>query len=113
MSSPEAEPEIVNSRLTAISVIPHLALSEIRAGERSAAQAERGKRPALFEGSAGYVEATVYERARLLAGNRIQGPAIVEQMDSTTVIPPGFAAGVDRYGNLLIDVPTKGAMAQS
>jgi N-methylhydantoinase A len=48
------------------------------------------------------VRAIVVRRDALLAGNRLRGPAIVEQMDSTTVIPPGFAAEVDRAGNLII-----------
>ena len=43
-----------------------------------------------------------YDRYRLPAGGAIEGPAIVEEIDSTTVIHPGFRAGVDRFGNLLI-----------
>jgi N-methylhydantoinase A len=46
--------------------------------------------------------ATVYDRARLKAGNRIAGPAIVMEMDSTTVILPRHHGVVDRYGNILI-----------
>ena len=45
----------------------------------------------------------VYERERLRAGNRIQGPAIVVQMDSTTAIPPGWQAVVDEVGNLVLE----------
>ena len=45
-----------------------------------------------------------YERAALKAGNRLDGPAIVTQYDSTTVIPPGLAAHVDRFGNIVIDI---------
>jgi N-methylhydantoinase A len=41
-------------------------------------------------------------RAALKAGNRLAGPAIVDQMDTTTLIPPGFTARVDRFGNLVI-----------
>jgi hypothetical protein len=46
----------------------------------------------------------------LKAGNRLDGPAIVNQYDSTTVIPPGIGARVDRSGNIVIDV---GASAQA
>jgi N-methylhydantoinase A len=46
--------------------------------------------------------ATVYDRAKLKAGNRIAGPAIVMEMDSTTVILPRHHGVVDRYGNILI-----------
>jgi hypothetical protein len=48
------------------------------------------------------VTATVYERAKLEAGNRIPGPAIVIEMDSTTVILPRHHGRVDAYGNILI-----------
>ena len=43
-----------------------------------------------------------YERARLHAGMRITGPAIIEQMDATTLILPRQLATVDSYGNLLL-----------
>ena len=48
-----------------------------------------------------------YERELLRAGDRIAGPAIVEQYDSTTVIPPGLAAAIDRHGNIVIDCTTR------
>ena len=47
-------------------------------------------------------DATVYDRAQLEAGNRIAGPAIVMEMDSTTVILPGHHGRVDAHGNILI-----------
>jgi Hydantoinase/oxoprolinase C-terminal domain len=46
--------------------------------------------------------ATVYDRARLKAGNRIAGPAIVMEMDSTSVILPRHHGKVDAHGNILI-----------
>jgi len=46
--------------------------------------------------------ATVYDRAKLKSGNRIAGPAIVMEMDSTTVILPKHHGKVDAYGNILI-----------
>jgi N-methylhydantoinase A len=44
----------------------------------------------------------VYDRARLDAGHILTGPAIVEQADATTVIPPGWLGTVDGYGNLIL-----------
>jgi N-methylhydantoinase A len=46
--------------------------------------------------------AKVYDRAKLAAGNRLPGPAIVTEMDSTTVVLPGHVAEVDACGNLLL-----------
>ncbi len=48
------------------------------------------------------MKATVYDRAKLKAGNRIKGPAIVMEMDSTTVVLPKHTGLVDRLGNILI-----------
>jgi N-methylhydantoinase A len=48
------------------------------------------------------IKATVYDRAKLKAGNRIRGPAIVIEMDSTTVVLPRHTGLVDRLGNILI-----------
>ena len=47
-------------------------------------------------------EATIYDRKKLLAGNEIVGPAIVVEMDATTVILPGHKGQVDAFGNILI-----------
>ena len=54
----------------------------------------------------GFVDCPSYDRYKLAAGGIIEGPAIVEEMDSTTVIHPGFSAEVDRFGNLLIRTRT-------
>jgi N-methylhydantoinase A len=55
-----------------------------------------------FAEAGGFVDCPNYDRYRFSAGSVIDGPAIVEEMDSTTVIHPGFLAEVDRYGNMLI-----------
>ena len=44
----------------------------------------------------------MYERASLGRGDRVVGPAIVEQPDTTVLVPSGDAATVDRFGNLLV-----------
>jgi N-methylhydantoinase A len=62
-----------------------------------------GQREAWLPEAGGRVSVPVYARDRLLPGNRIAGPAIVEQMDSTTVVLPGMAAGVDAYDNLILE----------
>ena len=50
-----------------------------------------------------YVECPVYERGELKSGNRFTGPAIVEQMDATTVVLPGMTVTVDPYLNLIVE----------
>jgi N-methylhydantoinase A len=55
----------------------------------------------------------IYDRAKLKAGNRIPGPAVVMEMDSTTVILPGHTGVVDRFGNILINPDKGGAGAKT
>jgi N-methylhydantoinase A len=65
-----------------------------------------GRRRAWFED--GWHDTPVYRREQLGVGAQLEGPAIVEQMDSTTVIEPGDRARVDALGNLEISVRTLG-----
>ena len=69
----------------------------------TAAAAETGTRDVFFEEEKGFVSTKVYDRDRLLPGARLEGPAIVEQMDSTVLIRPGMSADVDRFFNLILD----------
>ena len=93
--------ELVTLRLRAVGVMDKIAPREIAAvAEGTPAQASAA-RSVWFDGH-GFVETPVYRRADLRAGHRIDGPAIVDQLDTTTVILPADRAGVDRYGNIVI-----------
>jgi N-methylhydantoinase A len=72
------------------------------ASPRSPAIAAKGTRRIHF-GANSSVEATLYERDRLDIGMAIEGPAIVEQFDATTVIPVGWSGRVDGYQNLILE----------
>ena len=61
-------------------------------------------RPVLFELAAGFVPTPVYARDRLMAGNVIQGPALIEEYASTTVVLPGDELSVSPFGDLIIKV---------
>ena len=74
------------------------------AGSASPEQAKKKDRKVYFEESKGYVDCPTYERSLLKAGNVLTGPAIVEQMDTTLVIPPRQRAAVDKFGNIMINV---------
>jgi N-methylhydantoinase A len=50
-----------------------------------------------------FVDCPIYARDALRPGNRFAGPAIVEQMDTTTLVPPGWTARVDAYLNLILE----------
>ena len=97
-----AEPvEIVTWKLSAVGGSPRIALA--KASGTSDAAALKGRRRAYFPETGGFTETPVYDRYALGAGARLAGPAIVEERESTTVLPPGTAATVDEYANLLVE----------
>jgi N-methylhydantoinase A len=63
--------------------------------------ARTGSRPVWFEG--GWRETGIWSRLDLPVDASIAGPAVLEQPDATVVIEPGFAARVDRLGNLIVE----------
>ena len=68
-----------------------------------ASAAITGRRDMWLPEAGGFVSCPVYDRERLQAGNRITGPAIVEQMDTTTIVLPGMVAVVEPYMNLILE----------
>jgi N-methylhydantoinase A len=97
--SDEDEPvELVNLRLRAVGLIRKPELREIQ--QISVKPSPIGFRSVYFEGPDTWVETPIYERVDLGAGSAFQGPAIVDQYDSTTVVYPGWRGEVDRFGVL-------------
>lgn len=94
--------ELVNVRLTALGVSPKPRLSDVPQGDSDPAAAVKGQRPVWFSETRGFTTCQVLDRARLRAGNVIHGPAVVEELDATTLIHPGYRASVDAPGNLLL-----------
>ena len=97
-----AEPvEIVTWKLSAVGGAPRIALA--KAATRSVGESRKGTRRAYFPETRGYVDTPVYDRYALAAGTSLSGPAIVEERESTTVLPPGLTAAVDEYANLIAE----------
>jgi N-methylhydantoinase A len=106
-AAPDQSVEVVNYRVQAVGLVPPVSLPTAAAADGPVSAAVVGSRDAYFPGTAGgeagaYVPTPVYARAKLGAGHRVAGPAIVEQYDSTVVVFPGQQAETDGYGNLLI-----------
>ena len=97
----QAAVEIVNLRVRATGVMEKIALPRIDAVERGTAAEPGSQREVSFDGR-GFVATPVFRRTDLRAGNVFAGPAIVDQLDTTTVIFPGQSAQVDEYGNLIV-----------
>jgi N-methylhydantoinase A len=100
----ESACEIVNLRAIGYGKVPepHLPEGEPGAGDSSGAVVDEHE--VYFHGE--WLPTRVYDRARLRPGHRLEGPAIVTEFDSTTVVLSGYAAEVDRYLNLIIN-PTE------
>ena len=99
----ENEPvEFVALRLSAIGEISKPQVRVLSMGSRDASNALKVTRPVYFAETGRREDCPIYDRYALQSGNEIQGPAIVEEVDSTTVVHPGYRVDVDRYGNLFL-----------
>lgn len=96
----DAACEIVNLRAVALGKGASLNLPEGSLDGPSAKNAQSDEHTIYFDGK--FLSTPIYDRAKLQPGNRMPGPAIVTEMDSTTVILPNFTGEVDRYFNVLI-----------
>jgi len=94
--------EIVNFHLTGHLSVPTPAISRLDADGRSPAAAAKPGRRVDFDAD-GLHECAVYERDLLPAGFSTQGPVVIEEPSSTTLVHPGQRVTVDEWGNLLID----------
>lgn len=99
---PEIAPEIVTVRAIGLGRDGRAEINPPKqtAGSADSAMAISGQRRVYFDGKP--INTPIYKRALLSAGNRIDGPAVIEQEDATTVIHPAHTGEVDEYGNLLI-----------
>ena len=95
--------EAVNWRVVASGPVPDLALSEMgRTTETTSGDRLKGRRPIYLPEERGFVEAPVYDRYRLPVGAEIEGPAVVEERESTFILGPGGQARVDPFRNLIV-----------
>lgn len=97
----DAPVEIVNLRITATGHMDKIVLPELERVSAGTPAEPDSHRPVVLEGDAPE-SVVVYRREHLLAGHRIAGPAIVDQLDSTTVLFAAHRADVDAHGNLII-----------
>ncbi len=95
--------EMVNVRLTAVGRIRRPSPPALIEAGPDASKAVTTLRSVYFAETGGSIECKIFDRELLAAGNQISGPAIIEEYDATTVIPPDFRALVDAKGNLLLE----------
>ncbi|EIM30769.1 hydantoinase B/oxoprolinase family protein [Microvirga lotononidis] len=99
---PGAQVEAVNFRVRCTGPAPDLQVRDATGDAQGRKQ--KGTRQACFGDGAGFVDAAVYDRYALASGDRIAGPAIIEEREATTIVPPGDHVTVDEVGNLRIAI---------
>ena len=97
--------QLVTYRVEAVGLVPKAAFRPEPDAGPDASHAVIGSREVWFPEAGGFVACPIYDRDKLRFGNRFAGPAIVEQMDSTTVLLPGMTATVEPYLNLILEMP--------
>ncbi len=100
--APEDPIELVNVRLTALGVSPKPQLRTLPQSRGDISAALKGHRQVWFSETSGFVSSPILDRLQLRWGDSVQGPAVIEELDSTTVIHPDYQARVDQHGNLLL-----------
>ena len=99
---PEKAVELVTFRLRARVPAPAPVLAAPPGRGTGGAPTPIGTRHSFFPAT-GFADCPVFDREALRVGDAMRGPAIIEQMDTTTVLPPGFSCTVDAQGNLLLE----------
>jgi N-methylhydantoinase A len=95
--------QLVTFRVEATGLVAKASFTPQPDAGPDASAAQIGKRDVWMPEANGWVSCPIYDREVLKSGNRIAGPAIVEQMDATTVILPGMIARVEPYLNLILE----------
>jgi N-methylhydantoinase A len=101
-SDREQEVQVVHARVFGRHQVAKPTISAAEPGGQDPSGALIGRRPVRFDGA--QHDAPAYDRLLLRAGNAIAGPAVIDERSSTTALPPGTTARVDRYGNLLLEI---------
>ena len=104
-SRPDQEIEIVTLRIAVLGEMHKPPLGRIAAGDKApAAKARRGTRLVLYEEAAARIDVPAFDRNALLAGNEIEGPAVIDEHASTTLLGEQDRLLVNEFGHLVIEV---------
>jgi N-methylhydantoinase A len=94
--------QIVNLRVVGIGAVDRPVLRQLDKATDSPMRAIKGNRAVYFAETNGMIDVTLYDRDQLRSGDAFSGPAIIEQMDTTIVVPPDTRVEVEETGNLII-----------
>jgi N-methylhydantoinase A len=96
------EVQLVNLRVAAIGRAEHAKPRAIASDGTNPRAAQKSQRDVRFQESSTSLMCPIFERDLLRAGNVVAGPAVIEQADSTILVPPSFVAKVDEHGRLIM-----------
>ncbi len=99
--------EILNWRVVSAGPKPDVSLTvrETDDGAKMAADCVKGSRPAYFPETNGFVDTPIYDRYKMKPGMTFDGPAIVEERESTVIIGPDAKCSIDEHHNLIVEMP--------
>ena len=105
--------ELLNLRLTAIGVTVKPALKRQPRAAAGCAAAIKGRRPAYLPEHRRFRDVPVYDGDLLLHGNRLNGPVIIESVNTSILVPTGFVAEYDMLGSCVLTLkrPNSGQYA--
>ena len=101
-SNEDSPIEVVNIKARGTGRLPRPQLKELPGGSADASQANIGSRRVFFK-EMGWVDCPIYDRDKLLADNQIDGPAMINEFDSSIALLPGHRATIDRFGDIVVD----------
>ncbi len=96
--------QLVTFRVEAAGLVTKAEFQQQPDAGPDASRAVTGRRGVWLPEAGGWVHCRIYDRSLLKAGNVLSGPAIVEQMDATTLVLPGMRAYVEPYLNLMLEL---------
>ena len=94
----------MNLESTLVGKVAWPQLPPLASGTPDPAHAQSGERPAFFEEDNAFVMTRVYDGAKLLVGNRVAGPAIIEEITTSIVVFPGWQVRLDNPGVYVMTV---------
>jgi len=103
-NAPVEPKEIVSLKVIGIGKVTKPVLERIRVGDETPPAEAQLKKRNIYVGNGKYILFSIYYRDKLLAGNAISGPAVIEEITATTVVEAGQTCRVDEYGNLIISL---------
>lgn len=103
--APDQPAEVVSLRVSIIRTVSRPELSKIDVGERQPPPSARlDSRPMIIDAAGNTIDVALFDRAALLSGNVVAGPAAIVEGSTTTLLRPGDHCEVDPYGNLLLTI---------